>query len=159
MDNDQSDDNNNNSTIIMKDSPIEYFKEMVHSAIEHQKIDIDEIEEYYIVNLLAEFIKNDKLCINIENEQNDEPLANILLMTLKSKQTEEQIKCFKDLGDFTLFISGFFADSLNRKLIDLDYYKIIGESSYSNLSCLMIVIDICFNEVPLTNYTKTFLLL
>lgn len=134
MDNNNSDDKD---TIIKQDSPVEYFKEMVHEAIGRQKIEIDDIEEYYIVNLLAECIRNDKLYITMENGQNDEPLANILLMTLKSKQTEEQIKCFKDLGDFTLFISGFFADSLNKKLIDLDYYKVIGESAYSNLSCLM----------------------
>jgi hypothetical protein len=33
-----------------------------------------------------------------------------------------------------LFISGVFADSLNRKLVDVDYYIAMGGNAYSYLS-------------------------
>ena len=40
----------------------------------------------------------------------------------------------KQIGDFSLFISGFFADSLHRKLVDVDYYVSIGGTAYTALS-------------------------
>ena len=40
----------------------------------------------------------------------------------------------KRLGDVALFISGVFADSLNRKLVDVDYYIAMGGNAYSYLS-------------------------
>jgi hypothetical protein len=33
-----------------------------------------------------------------------------------------------------LFISGFFSDSLNRRLVDVDYYIQLGEHAYASLA-------------------------
>jgi hypothetical protein len=38
------------------------------------------------------------------------------------------------VGDLSLFISGFFADSLNRSLVDVDYYIQLGERAYGSLA-------------------------
>ena len=46
----------------------------------------------------------------------------------------EQIKELKDIGDTTLFLCGYFSDSLNRKLVDTSYYQQIGQSSYKKLN-------------------------
>jgi hypothetical protein len=40
----------------------------------------------------------------------------------------------RKVGDLSLFISGFFSDSLNRKLVDVDYYIQLGESAYGSLA-------------------------
>ena len=40
----------------------------------------------------------------------------------------------KEIGDVALFVSGFFSDSLNRKLVDVDYYVSIGGRAYNVLS-------------------------
>ena len=40
----------------------------------------------------------------------------------------------KQIGDLSLFMSGFFADSLSRKLVDVDYYVSIGGTAYTALS-------------------------
>lgn len=45
----------------------------------------------------------------------------------------EQIKQYV-LGDFSLFISGFYSDSLRRRAVDLDYYVSMGEYAYSSLA-------------------------
>jgi hypothetical protein len=37
-------------------------------------------------------------------------------------------------GDLSLFISGFFADSLNRSLVDISYYIQLGECAYASLA-------------------------
>ncbi len=48
-----------------------------------------------------------------------------------------EIQRFKYLGDFSLFISGFFSDSLYKRLVSLDFYKIIGCTSYNHLATIM----------------------
>ena len=40
----------------------------------------------------------------------------------------------RSVGDLSLFISGFFADSLNRSLVDVDYYIQLGEHAYGSLA-------------------------
>jgi hypothetical protein len=40
----------------------------------------------------------------------------------------------KHIGDVALLVSGFFSDSLNRELVDVDYYVSIGGCAYNALS-------------------------
>jgi hypothetical protein len=40
----------------------------------------------------------------------------------------------KRLGDGALYVSGFFGDSLQRKVVDVDYYIDMGSSAYHSLS-------------------------
>ena len=46
----------------------------------------------------------------------------------------QQRASLREIGDASLFISGFFSDSLRRKLVDVDYYVSIGGSAYTALS-------------------------
>ncbi|MFV1951199.1 MAG: hypothetical protein ACC630_04475 [Nitrospinota bacterium] len=122
--------------LLQVQNHIEYFKEMVESAIENQRIDTDETMEFYIVNLLSEFIRTDKAYPVEEGGKGEEALVTMLTKTLQSDYND-RIKRFKQLGDFSLFISGFFSDSLNRKLVDIDYYILIGGIAYNTLSQMM----------------------
>ena len=56
-----------------------------------------------------------------------------LLEALESNRFERRAT-LKEIGDASLFISGFFSDSLRRKLVDVDYYVTIGEHAYQALS-------------------------
>lgn len=118
------------SRIITQKNTAEYFKELVDMAMDHQDIETDETVAFYIVNLLSEYVETDK---SFPEEAYDEPLI-MLLNSAMNSEYNERIRKFKQVGDFSLFISGFFSDSLKRKLIDIDYYIIIGGSAYSNLS-------------------------
>ena len=40
------------------------------------------------------------------------------------------------MGDTSLYISGFFRESLKKKLISVDYYINMGRQAYQSLSCL-----------------------
>ncbi len=111
----------------------EYFKELVDRAMDHQEIHTDDTVAFYIVNLLSEHVKTD---VSFPEGSNDEPLIMLLNHALNSDYGE-RIKRFKQIGDFSLFISGFFSDSLKRKLIDIDYYIAIGSIAYDNLSGIM----------------------
>jgi hypothetical protein len=58
------------------------------------------------------------------------------MLYLRSQQVpaEERVRLLRRLGDMALCISGFFADSLNRKVVDQDYYIQMGGAAYGTLA-------------------------
>ena len=102
----------------------EFFHEVVTDAIKNQHVDASQPTEYYLVNLLATFATLAPC---------NEPLA-IKLVSAQSAPPDERVKQLKDVGDTSLYVSGFFAESLERKLVDVDYYIQIGGSAYVQLS-------------------------
>ncbi|MCS6837549.1 MAG: hypothetical protein NZ480_01765, partial [Bdellovibrionaceae bacterium] len=42
----------------------------------------------------------------------------------------------KILGDYSLYVAGFFSESLQRKLVDIDYYVNMGRMAFLSLSDL-----------------------
>jgi hypothetical protein len=102
--------------------PIEHFKELVSDALQHQKVITNEMAEYYLSSLLASFATTEKSI--------DEPLAIAYFKALGSAR-DVQLRQMRDIGDISLFTSGFFSDSLKRKIVDIDYYMAMGSSCYS----------------------------
>jgi hypothetical protein len=62
------------------------------------------------------------------------PLAMIYKEALDAPSTKERYVMLRRLGDVSLFISGMFAQSLNRSLVDIDYYVAMGGNAYGYLS-------------------------
>jgi hypothetical protein len=110
-----------------RESAVEYFKELVDGAIAHQGIVAGELTAFYVVHLLASFLQR-------RDEDNpDEPLALQLARALEAGGMRQRIS-LKQIGDISLFVSGFFSDSLRKKLVDVDYYVSIGGVAYNALS-------------------------
>jgi hypothetical protein len=105
-------------------SVAEFFREVLSAAIKNQGVDATEPTEFYLVNLLAAFAKA---------PVDDQPLALKMASALYATP-EERVRALKDVGDTSLYISGFFSDSLQRKLVDVDYYIQIGGSAYGQLA-------------------------
>ncbi len=115
-------------TIHVFSEPLEFFRHGVTTAIENQKVEVTEDVEYYLVSLLTKYMEIEKM-----QKSAQDPLAIQLQKALISS-TYERIQLLKELGDFSLYISGFFSDSLNRKLVDIDYYMAMGGVAYHKLS-------------------------
>ena len=64
-----------------------------------------------------------------------ETLAEMYLQA-QSQPPNRKMEILKKLGDTSLYISGFFGDSLNRKLVDIDYYAEMGGAAYGSLSSI-----------------------
>jgi len=47
------------------------------------------------------------------------------------------VRLLKDLGDLSLYVAGFFAEFIERSLVDKSYYIAMGGSAYSDLSGLI----------------------
>src|SRR5512138_2351485 len=115
--------------VFRRESAVEYFKELVDGALSHQGLATQELTAYYVVQLLASFLQR-----SVPTGQDDQtPLAVRLARALESAGLQQRAT-LKEIGDVSLFVSGFFSDSLNRKLVDVDYYISIGGRAYNALS-------------------------
>lgn len=111
------------------ESPSEYFRDLVESAIKRQHLEARELTSFYLVNLLTGFVHFDRSATPPE----DEALGIRFVKALQTAGLRQRDE-LRQVGDLSLFISGFFADSLTRGPIDVDYYIYLGEYAYASLA-------------------------
>jgi hypothetical protein len=115
--------------VFRRESAVEFFKELVDVALAHQRLNTQELTAYYVVQLLTSFLQRP-----LADDRTDQtPLAVRLAQALEAGGVRQRTT-LKEIGDVALFVSGFFSDSLNRKLVDVDYYASIGGRAYNVLS-------------------------
>jgi len=115
-------------------NPQFYFKEVLEEALKNQNIEITPEVSYYLINLLTHFMETENLYKQkTENGLEYEPLAIKYHKALTS-DTLKKITLLKETGDLSLYISGFFGESLNRSTVDISYYIGMGEAAYGSLS-------------------------
>jgi hypothetical protein len=114
--------------LVHRESPVEYFRDLVESALHNQHLAAREGTSFYLVNLLAGFVHGDRTTATA-----DEPLGVRFVKALQEAGTRQRDE-LRRVGDHSLFISGFFADSLSRSLVDVDYYIQLGENAYGSLA-------------------------
>jgi hypothetical protein len=100
-----------------------FFHEVVTEALGRQGVEASESTEYYLVGLLGEFT---------HARIPDEPLS--LKLADAAVDASERVKNLKQVGDTSLYVTGFFADSLQRKVVGVGYYKDLGQAAYRELS-------------------------
>jgi hypothetical protein len=105
----------------------EFFHDEVKTALEAQGVAASESTEFYLVNLLCAFTTS---------PVDDEPLA-IKLAAARAQAPDARLRTLKEIGDTSLYMSGFFADALSRRLVDVDYYMAMGGSAYGQLAGLV----------------------
>jgi hypothetical protein len=115
--------------VFKRESALEYFKELVDGALARQGLAAQELTAFYVVQLLTSFLQRPAA----GSEEDDAPLAFRLAQALETGGMRQRAS-LKHIGDVSLFVSGFFSDSLNRKLVDVDYYASIGGYAYNALS-------------------------
>jgi hypothetical protein len=115
--------------LLHEQKPAEYFKELVESALTRQQLQAGDLTSFYLVNLLCQFVRLDAR----PPGEDSEPLALKLGRALESGGMEQRAQ-LRRLGDCSLFVSGFFSDSLQRRAVDVDYYVSMGAYAYGSLS-------------------------
>ncbi|MDH4047460.1 MAG: hypothetical protein OEW68_01175 [Gammaproteobacteria bacterium] len=112
----------------------EYFRQSIDDAIDRQGVAVDGHATHYVVNLLTLFSRSEQLYEDHGDAYGLRPLALMLADAVDARSAEQRSLALQRIGDVALFISGFFADSLAHKLVDLDYYIYMGGSAYGSLS-------------------------
>jgi hypothetical protein len=116
--------------LLREQTPAEYFKDLIESALSRQNLRTTELTSYYLVDLLCRFVRPDHRIPF--HEDSADPLALRLGRALETGGLEQRAR-LRNVGDFSLFMSGFFSDSFRRKLVDVDYYVSMGEYAYGSL--------------------------
>jgi hypothetical protein len=115
--------------VVHEQTPAEYFKELVESSLARQHLQAGDLTEYYLVNLLCQYVRVDRQA----DAEYGEPLALRLIRAMETGGLEQRAR-LRTLGDFSLFTAGFFSDSFRRRSVDVDYYVSMGEYAYGSLS-------------------------
>jgi hypothetical protein len=111
-----------------------FFKDSIESTVEKRGLQTGPPTINYVAGLLAKFVRAERLFERTAGGVQTPVLAFIYGQAMEARSTDERCACMQRLGDVSLFLSGVFADSFNRKLVDVDYYMSMGEGAYAWLS-------------------------
>ena len=101
-----------------------FFHEVVTDALAAMDVDATAPAEWYLVGLLGDFA---------HARITDEPLA-MKLASARDAEPGARIRTLKEVGDTTLYLTGFFADSFHGTMVGPDYYIGLGRSAYQELA-------------------------
>ena len=112
----------------------EFFHDSVQTALRKQQVAVDDHTEHYVVNVLTMFARSDELYERTPEGTRLKPLAHMLAAAAEAPTPQHRDQALRRLGDVSLFIAGFFAQSFARKLIDIDYHIAMGGRAYGTLA-------------------------
>jgi hypothetical protein len=124
---------NIDSTLISAMSVREHFSDALATAARNQDVALQEMTSAYLVNLLTEYSDASALAPVCDGSRHIRPLALMYAEALAARSIEDRRRALQKLGDIALFIAGIFTDSLNRRVVDVDYYIGMGEAAYGCL--------------------------
>jgi hypothetical protein len=113
-----------------------FFFDRVRAARSNQQTNVDEATEFYLVNLLVDFLRTGRLLESGGRRIDETPLAIRLLETRSPPLSGDRFRELKHVADSTLYLLGFFRGSFRRSSVDLSYYAGLGESAYGDLARL-----------------------
>jgi hypothetical protein len=112
----------------------EFFRDSVHEALVRQRVDVEDHTEHYVVNLLTMFARSEALFEAKAGRAQHKPLALMLADASEAPTREDRLRTLQRLGDVSLFMAGFFAQSFARRLVDIDYHIAMGGRAYGTLA-------------------------
>ncbi|MBY0370059.1 hypothetical protein K2X33_05195 [bacterium] len=112
----------------------EFFASELQSVMRKQQVEAQQDSFNYLVGLLVSSIdSNTFFAQSPEGKPADHYLVSLYAEYLEGTP-EVKRRALRRLGDVCLMVSGFFPDSLNRKLVDVDYYSGMGGAAYWQLA-------------------------
>jgi len=122
-------------------SPSDFFMTVLREASAKHEVRLREATELYLVNLLTEHATATTTTCAF-----DEPL------TFKLTQTDlaeplERVRLLRETGDTALYVCGFFAESLTRRLLSIEHYMDLGVVAYQKLVRAEKLVDELFRGV------------
>jgi hypothetical protein len=120
---------------ILLESPRDFFVTRVDDALKRVKFEPLPLSRHYLVSLLEHFMISTNL-FPTDDETGRTKRETLAEMYLRAQNAPSPVRIdlLKKLGDSSLYISGFFGDSLTRKIVDIDYYVDMGGTAYGSLA-------------------------
>ncbi len=111
----------------------DYFAAALAAAADHQGVHLNPATSRYVTNLLTQYSHVRALRAVSDAGRHHRALADLYAEALRAGQLHQRCLILQRLGDLALFIAGLFAESLQRKLVDVDYYVDMGGAAYGYL--------------------------
>ena len=121
--------------LIAQTNMREYFREALSVALRKKGVDVTETAQAYLVHLLAEFGRTDAAFAGVERGET-QALATWLTRAQEASP-DEAVRIYKHMGDSSLYLTGFFSDSVQSAPVPRDYYVSMGGQAYASVAGLM----------------------
>lgn len=117
-------------------SPRQHFEELVGSGFSKLKVQAAPGVQTYLVDLLEFYLDTRNLYPDETAQDGSRRPSTMAEMWLSAPHLtlSERTELLKQMGDRALYISGFFSESLQRKIVDVDYYAEMGGAAYARLA-------------------------
>ena len=102
-----------------------FFHDVVDDAIRQKQVEATEPAELYLVSLLTEYARPDAR----SSETLERPLT-LLLDEALNAPPQERFERLRVLGDGVLYVSGFFAQHLENRGVQVHYVTSLGARAY-----------------------------
>ncbi len=73
---------------------------------------------------------------SIEDGRVKNKILGISMLEANNLSKDGQEKAYRDVAEMTLMTCGYFRESVKRKIVDVSYYKHLGQTAYQNLDQL-----------------------
>jgi hypothetical protein len=101
-----------------------FFRERLLQALASLEIATAKATEQYLVELLSTFASADRI------QDMQTPFVDLLTHAYEAPRTERAFR-MRGIGDSALFVSGYLADSMNRRGITFTYCCSVGRRAYA----------------------------
>lgn len=88
---------------------------------------------YYSSDVLDKFALSEAFFETSDGKVREKILGMKLLEATQCSR-DEQKKVYKEVGDMSLLVCGYFSESVNKKIVDTQYYAQLGKMAYSHLN-------------------------
>lgn len=127
--------NSNECVSIITDTSLRgFFQASITEAMQRQRVVADDLTVVYLVNMLQSFLRSEDFYADTVDGPALQPLALVYAEAVNAGSDHQRDTALRRLGDLALFVAGVFAESLNRRPVDIDYYVGMGGNAYGCLA-------------------------
>lgn len=124
---------NSKSTLILDSNLQMFFFEHLRHFNQKFTHPLSEETLFYSSHVMNQLGHSSKF-FDQKDDRIQEKILGLKFLELAGLPKEKQKYELKDIAETSLIICGFFAQSLNRKIIDIHYYENIGKKAYEQLN-------------------------
>jgi hypothetical protein len=89
---------------------------------------------FYSSEVLGKYALSESFFETTEEGRTRHKILGTKLLEAMMLEREERRRVYQEVGDTALVLCGYFAESVNRKILDTNYYRQLGVSAYQNLN-------------------------
>ena len=121
------------SEIVLESSLQVFFYDHLQEFNKKSLIPLPNETIFYSSLVMDSYGDSDKFFEQVDGKSR-EKILGIKLLEASQLPREKQKVALRDVAETSLLVCGYFADSLNKKIIDIKYYEDLGKIAYTRLN-------------------------